>query len=318
MSKPVKWGVLGYAGIARKEVIPAMVEAQNAVPYAIASRDVGKLDTAVQTFGFAKTYQDYHALLADPEVEAVYIPLPNALHKEWALKAIRAGKHVLCEKPLAQTEEDCREMLNAAQQAGVLLGEAFMYRFANRTALLKKLLNEKTIGEITSVYASHRFVLKDVKNVRVNAQLGGGSIWDVGCYPVNIIGMIMNDEPVLICAQKVEFQNVDFALSAVLKYPNGAICTLSCGFNGQCALLTEINGTEGSLVLTDAFGDSNAPIQLVQNEQTTFIPVPACHRYTMEIEAFSHSIRTGEPLPYDAHEALRNTRVINRILEAAK
>lgn len=318
MPNPVKWGVLGYAGIARKEVIPAIIEAENAVPYAIASRDVSKLDTAVQTFGFVKTYQDYQALLSDPDVEAVYIPLPNALHKEWTLKALRAGKHVLCEKPLAQTEDDCREMLDAAKQAGVLLGEAFMYRFANRAAVLKKLLDAGTIGKVTSVYASHRFVLKDAKNVRVNAQLGGGSIWDIGCYPVNIIGMIMDDEPVSICAQKIDFQNVDFALSAVLKYPNDAICTLSCGFNGQCALLTEINGTQGSVILTDAFGDSDAPLQLIQNEQITLIPVPACHRYTMEIEAFSRSIRTGEPLPYDAHEALRNTRVINRILEAAK
>lgn len=318
MSKPVKWGVLGYAGIARKHVIPAMVEAENALPYAIASRDVGKLDDAVRTFSFSKTYQDYHTLLTDSEVEAVYIPLPNALHKPWALEALRAGKHVLCEKPLAQTEEDCRAMLEAAQQSGVLLGEAFMYRFANRVAILKKLLDDEAIGKVTSIYASHHFVLKDAKNVRVNAQLGGGSIWDIGCYPVNIISMIMGDDPISICAQKIDFQNVDFALAAVMKYANDAICTISCGFNGQGALLTEINGTEGSLILSDTFGDSDIPIQLIHNGETTLIPVPACHRYTMEIEAFSNSVRNGSPLPYDAHEALRNTRIINRILEAAK
>ncbi len=318
MTRPVRWGVLGYAGIARNQVIPAIVEAQNAAPFAVASRSREKLDAAVRKFGFERAYDTYEALLRDEDVEAVYIPLPNALHKEWTIKAIAAGKHVLCEKPLALTPEDCEEMIAAAEEKGVLLGEAFMYRFANRAMKLQELVKDGAIGEIRSIYASHRFVLNDSGDIRVNAALGGGSLWDVGCYPVNLIGMLLDAEPVSVRAEKLDFQGVDNALSAVLRYESGALCTLSCGFNGQCALLAEINGTKGSLILTDAFGDSDAPIVLRAGGREEKVPVPACHRYTMEVESFSDCVQNGGKLPYDVRESVRSARIIRRILKAAE
>lgn len=314
----VKWGVLGYAHIASTEVLPAIMEATNACPYAIASRNVDKLYEADRSFGFRKGYNSYEALLADPQVDAVYIPLPNALHKEWTLKAIAAGKHVLCEKPLAQTPEDCQEMIAAAKAKKVLLTEAFMYRFANRVAILRELIRNGEIGEVRSIYASQRFVLSDAGNVRVNQGLGGGSLWDVGCYPVNLIGMILEQEPTDVCAFKQEFQGVDSALCAILRYPGGVLCAINSGFDAQSGHLAEIMGTKGSLVVPNTFGDHDDPIQLVHDGSTTLIPVPACHRYTMEIEAFSNAVLRGSPLPYDTSEAIRNTRVINQILEVAK
>lgn len=314
----LKWGVLGYAGIARNHVIPAMVEADNAVPYAIASRSVEKLDDAVTQFGFRRAYQDYEALLADSKVQAVYVPLPNALHKEWALKAMRAGKHVLCEKPLAQTPEDCQEMIDAARACGVVLMEAFMYRLTPRVQKLRELIDAGAIGELRAIYSSHRFCLTDHKNVRVNATLGGGSLWDVGCYPVNLIGLLTGCEPLEIRALREEFQGVDASLSAVMRYPGGVMCTLSCGFDSQCAMVTEINGTQGSLVLTDTFDESDAPIRLIRDGREDQIAIAACHRYTLEIEDFGKAVLTGRPLIYNTDETVRNTRVINRILEAAK
>ena len=318
MKSPVRFGVLGYAGIAKKHLIPAMLEANNAVPYAIASRSEEKLEEAVSQFGFKKAYSSYEELLADPDVDAVYIPLPNGLHKEWTIKAAKAGKHVLCEKPLALTEEDCLEMIEACREHGVQLMEAFMYRFTTRIAKLKELLASGVIGEVKHIGSTWRFVLTDNKNVRVSEELGGGSLRDVGCYPVNLIGMILQDEPISICAQKVTFQGVDLALSAVLKYNNDILCTISSGFNSQSTILTEINGTQGSLVLRDTFDQTNTPILLVKDGVTTEIPVQACKRYVLQIEAFSKALLDGSEMPLSLDETVRNNRLIQRILQAAE
>lgn len=318
MNSPIRFGVLGYAGIAKKHLIPAMQKAGNAIPYAIASRSKEKLKEALSLFGFQKTYSSYEELLRDPDVDAVYIPLPNGLHKEWTIKAARAGKHVLCEKPLALTEEDCLEMIEACRENKVMLMEAFMYRFTTKTKKLQELLHSGVIGDIKHIGATWRFVLEDNSNVRLNESLGGGSFRDVGCYPVNLIGMILNDEPLSVCAKKVSFQGVDMALSAVLKYKNDVLCTISSGFNSQSGILTEINGSKGSLILRDTFDGTDIPILLVQEGVTTEIPVEACSRYVLQIEAFSKALLEGLDSPLDLRESVRNNRLIARILAAAE
>jgi len=322
MSKQIKWGVLGYAGIAKKKLIPALMESEYAMTYAVASRSAQKLQEAKEQYGFQRFYEDYDALLKDPEVEAVYIPLPNALHKEWTLKALCSGKHVLCEKPMAQTPQDCQEMIECAKKNNVLLVEAFMYRFGKRMEIVSQLLKDGVLGEIRAIYSSHRFVLHDHKNVRVNASLGGGSIWDVGCYPVNLIGLIMGCEPVSIKTEKIDFQGVDASLSSVLRYENGTICTINCGFGAQGINLTEISGDKGVMVIRNTFSDMDepepAPILLIRDGKTEEIPVPAFHTYTMEVDAFCKALLNGRMLEYDTQESVRTARVINRILESAK
>lgn len=318
MGEKIRWGILGYAGIAYHHLIPAMVEAHNAEPYAIASRSAEKLAEAKQKFGFQALYNDYAELLRDPQVQAVYIPLPNALHKEWAIRAAEAGKHILCEKPMAQSEADCREMIAAAKQHNVKLMEAFMYRFTTRIRKLKELLDAGAVGKVRHINSTQRFLLKDAGDVRVNASLGGGSLWDVGCYPINIIGFIMGEEPVSVCAQQVTFQGVDNALSAVLKYADGTICTASSGFDAQSTLLTEINGTEGSIIMRDSFIDTDTPILLIKDDKTQEIPVEACKRYVLEVESFSKAILTDTAPLLDPEETVRNVRIINRILEVAQ
>ncbi len=318
MNEKIRWGVLGYAGIAYKHVISAMVEAKNAVPYAIASRSKEKLMDAKEKFGFQKTYEDYASLLQDPDVDAVYIPLPNALHKEWTIKAARAGKHVLCEKPLALTEADCLEMIAVCKECGVKLMEAFMYRLTTRTKKLKELLDSGVIGEVMHINSTQRFLLKDNGNVRVSEALGGGSLRDVGCYPINIIGMIIKDEPVSFCAQKVMFQGVDKALSAVLKYKSGAICTASSGFDACSTLLTEINGTQGTIIMRDSFIDTDVPILLIKDGVTTEVPIQACKRYVLEVEEFSDAVLCDREPALDLNEVVRNNRLIEKILEVAQ
>ncbi|HSK70042.1 MAG TPA: Gfo/Idh/MocA family oxidoreductase, partial [Candidatus Limnocylindria bacterium] len=195
MERKIRFGILGYARIARLSVIPALLQARNAEPYALASRKEQGRTEAKEKFGFAKVYEEYDELLADPDVDAVYIPLPNHLHREWTVRAARAGKHVLCEKPMGLSRAECEEMARACEENGVLLMEAFMYRFTTRTRKVRELLDAGAVGEVRRVSSSFRFVLDRPGDVRLNPEMGGGSLWDVGCYPVNFAGMVMGEEP---------------------------------------------------------------------------------------------------------------------------
>lgn len=318
ISTPLRFGILGYARIARLHVIPAMLEAKNAVPYAIASTNPEKLAQAQADFPIQKTYDNYDSLLNDPDIDAVYIPLPNSLHKEWTIKAAKAKKHVLCEKPMALTEADCLEMIAACRENGVKLMEAFMYRFTLKTAKLKELLAAKVIGDVKHIHSTFRFVMRPGPNIRLDPQLGGGSLWDVGCYPVNLIGMIMQDEPISVCAMKTASKGVEYALDAVLKYKSGAICTLGSGFDSNSAQLTEINGTEGTLLVQDTFDGTGLPMLLYKDGKVTEMPIPDSKRYVLELEDFSDAVISNREPSFALSETVRNIRLINRILSAAQ
>ncbi len=317
MEKKINFGILGYARIAKNHVIPGILGAKNAHLYAVASTNVNRREEAMKDFPFEKAYDSYQALLEDPKVDAVYIPLPNSLHKEWTVKAARAGKHILCEKPLALSLKDVDEMIEAAKENGVKLMEAFMYRFTTRTRKLKELLAEGVIGEIKHINSTFRFKLDDLSDIRLNKELGGGSLWDVGCYPVNLIGMMMQDEPEAVCALKVDRQGVDDSLSAVLRYKNGVIATVNAGFNSASCMFTEINGETGTLLIRDSFDQTDTPILLVKEGKTTEIPVPASLRYVAEVEDLSEAILNGREPGISLAETRRNIGVILRILEAA-
>ncbi len=318
MNNPVRFGILGYARIARLSLIPAMLQAKNTVPYAIASTDPVKLLGAKADFPFEKAYGDYEALLGDPDVDAVYIPLPNSLHREWAIKAARAKKHVLCEKPMALTEADCLAMIDACRDNGVKLMEAFMYRFTPKTAKLMELIASGAIGEVRHMHSSFRFVMGEGPNIRLDPALGGGSVWDVGCYPINLIGMIMGEEPESVCAMKTESRGVEFSLDAVLKYKNGALCTLGSGFDSHSFQLTEINGTKGTLLVQDTFDGTGLPIRLYRDGAFSDIPVAECNRYVVQLEAFAAALISGREPAFSPYDTVRNIRLINRILQAAR
>lgn len=318
MENKIRFGVLGCAGIAVKHVIPAMIHACNAEPYAIASRSQEKVDSAIAEFGFKKGYMSYDDVLSDPDVDAVYIPLPNALHKEWVIKAANAGKHILCEKPLGLGAFEVEEMIETAQRNNVKLMEAYMYRFTSRTQKLKELLDNKVVGEISQVISNYSFYLEDYSNIRVNSSLGGGSLHDVGCYPVNLLGWITNDYPKSIVAQMIEKNGVDISLTASLRYKNGIMGTVNCSFLGESEEVTEITGTKGTLIIRDTYYDSNLPILFYSGDNETVYPVEACERYTKEIEAFSDCILNNKDVPLSLSESIRNNRLIEEIYKAAK
>ena len=322
MNRQVQWGVLGYAGIARKQVLPALKNCPEAILYAIASRSREKREAAVEAFGFAKSYASYEALLEDPAVDAVYIPLPNLLHREWVIKAAQHKKHILCEKPLSLSAGDCNEMIRAAREHGVFLMEAFMYRFTNRTAKLKEILASGVLGDIRAVKSSYRFKMDsfETDNIRLNKDLAGGALHDVGCYPVNVIQMIMGASPVKVKALKDSYRGVDISLSAVLKYGNGVIATLDCGFDSQSCLLTEISGTRGSLVMRDTFLDTEAPVITVMNSTgtVTHYEIAASKRYEDEVNAVTNAILDGKKELLPLEESVRNNQLIADILAAAE
>jgi len=318
MERKINYGILGFARIARDKVIPGILEAENARLYAVASTNARRRQEAADTFSFEKVYDSYQALLQDPEVDAVYIPLPNTLHKEWSIKAARAGKHILCEKPLALSLQDVDEMTQAARENQVLLMEAFMYRFTARTRKVKGLLDEGAVGEIRHINSTFRFHLEDLSDIRLNQALGGGSLWDVGCYPVNFLGLVMGEAPEAVCALKAERQQVDDSLSAVLRYKSGVIATISSGLNSASCMLSEINGTQGTLIIRDTFDDTTTPILLVKDGQTTEIPVAPSKRYVGEVEDLSEAILKGHEPGFGLEETRRNIGIILRILEAAK
>ena len=318
MSEKIRFGVLGCAGIALKHVIPAIIEASNAEPYAIASRSEEKLNAVAEKFSFKKAYKSYDELLDDENVDAVYIPLPNALHKEWVIKAAKARKHILCEKPLALTEEDVKAMTGEAEKNNVKLMEAYMYRFTPRTKVLKELLENNVVGEISQIISNYSFYLEDYNNIRVNSALGGGALHDVGCYPVNLMGWITNDYPISIVAQMVERNGVDISLTASLKYKSGIMGTVNCSFLGDSEEMTEITGTKGTLIIRDTYYDTDLPILFYHGDKETVYPVEKCNRYTEEIQAFAECILNDTPVPLSLEESARNNRLIAEIYKEAK
>jgi D-xylose 1-dehydrogenase (NADP+, D-xylono-1,5-lactone-forming) len=317
MNTKIKWGILGYAGIARKNVLPEMKNASNAVFYAIASRDPAKLEECRKAYNPSRLYNSYDGLLNDPDVEAVYIPLPNHMHMEWSVKAMRKGKHVLCEKPIALNTAECRAMLDESRKNGVKLMEAFMYRYSDRTRKLKALLESQVIGEIKAIRSCFRFLLDRPADYRLKPEMGGGSLYDVGCYPVNFISMVLGKEPVSMDAACVKHNGVDTGFAAVLKYPGDVLCTIESGFNSSFRAVSEVIGTKGLIEVPDTFMGSKGFITVTSGGGVRKIPVKRSARYRLEIEDFSGAIiQNREPL-LNMDESLRNIGTIEQLMKKA-
>jgi D-xylose 1-dehydrogenase (NADP+, D-xylono-1,5-lactone-forming) len=317
-TRKVKWGILGYARIARETIIPAIMRSSNAEFYAIASRDKTKIEECRSKYAFSKAYESYEAILDDPDVEAVYIPLPNAMHREWTIKAAKKGKHVLCEKPVALNSGECREMINVCRDNNVYLMEAFMYRYTDRIRKVREIISSGVLGEIKYINSCFRFLLTNPLSIKLKPELGGGSLYDVGSYPVNFIGMVTGEEPVSISAECIKENGIDVILSAVLKYQSGIIAALHCGFNAQKRIYSEITGTKGSLEIPDTFLDDEGYISLVTDKGIEKIAVARSDRYCLEIEDFSNAVLTGGKPYLVIEESLLNSTVLERILEKIK
>jgi len=325
--KKIRWGVLGYARIASESVIPALLRADNSELHALASRDQEKLAVARTRYSIPTTYVGYEALLCDPEIDAVYIPLPNNQHREWTIRAAEHGKHVLCEKPLGLNAAEVRDMIAACSTNKVTLMEAFMYRYTDRIAKVRGVLRSGALGEIKFVEATFRYPLDRPESIKWNPSLGGGSAYDVACYPINLIGLIADTcagkpgsgeiHPESVSAECVRAGGIDVIFSGLMKYSSGLLAAVHSGFNAQKHVMAQIVGTKGILDIPETYFDLAGSLTLSFGEERQEIPVTKSDRYRHEIEDFADAILQGRPPACGLAETLRNAEVLDRLFAAA-
>ena len=318
--RKVKWGVLGTADIARGQTIPGMQQAEHCELYAIAGRKLEKAQSYQQQFGFRKAYGSYDELLADPEVEAVYIPLPNDLHCEWSIRALKAKKHVLCEKPLAVSEAQVQEMFRAAEENGVLLMEAFAYLHSPFVKAVKAELDAGVIGEIRYFESAFITGRRPDTDIRLRKETYGGAFYDLGCYPLSMAMWMLGKEPdeVRAIAQFSEKQ-IDLFTSALLLYQNGMVANIDCGMLLPTNRLDRfhVHGTLGEIVSPVEFNQAGEiPYTVIRNGVHETKTVNAPNNYSLESEQLSRCILTGEKPHVTKEFSLLVARVTDRIMQA--
>ena len=316
--KKVRWGVIGTADIARGQTIPGMRLAEHCELYAVAGRNPEKAESYRKEFGFRKAYGSYGELLADPEVEAVYIPLPNDLHCEWTIKALKAKKHVLCEKPLAVSEEQAKEMFRTAEENGVLLMEAFAYLHSPFVQAVKDEIDSGAIGEVRYIESAFITGRRPDTDIRLRKETYGGAMFDLGCYDVSMILRILGKEPEEVIAQAYfSEKGIDLFTTAMLLFGGGIMAKADCGMvlpDGRQDRLY-ISGTQGEIISSTEFNQcGETDYTVVSGGVHTVKKVSAQNNYMLETEQLSRCILDGET-PYVSKEfSLMTARVTDRIL----
>ncbi|HEU5012748.1 MAG TPA: Gfo/Idh/MocA family oxidoreductase [Roseiflexaceae bacterium] len=319
---PVRWGVLSTANIGRAAVIPAIHGARNSTLVAVASRDGERARAFADANTIPQAYGSYEALLAADDIDAVYIPLPNSMHKEWVIKAAQAGKHVLCEKPLALDADECMAMEAAANKAGVLLMEAFMYRFHPRTERVQAIVRSGLLGDVKLVRAAFTFRVTNPHNIRFQADLGGGALMDVGCYCVNIGRTLADAEPVEAQAFATwSASGVDEQLLGMLRFPNGMALQFDCALTLARRETYEVVGTDGVLEVPAAFlpGTGDMTITINRGRHGTDVEqISGVDEYQLMVEHFADCILHNHAPRYTASEAAANMRAIEALQRSAR
>jgi D-xylose 1-dehydrogenase (NADP+, D-xylono-1,5-lactone-forming) len=316
MSDPVRWGVISTADINRK-LIPGVQASERADLIAVASRERSRAEAYAKEWGIERAYGNYEELLDDPDVEAVYIPLPNTLHCEWSIRALEAGKHVLCEKPLSRHPDEVDAAFDVADRAGRFLMEAFMYRHNPQTALLERLVGEGAIGELRLVRSAFGYSLYDETNIRLRPDVEGGALMDVGCY--NVSGSrLLGGEPRHVYGEAwFGPTGTDWVFTGILRFPAEVIATFDCGtaVSGRDEL--EAIGSDGSLFLDDPWHAVDPVIEIRRDGEVERIELERADSYRLEVENLSDAIRgEGTPLLGRA-DALGQARVLEALYESA-
>jgi D-xylose 1-dehydrogenase (NADP+, D-xylono-1,5-lactone-forming) len=310
------WGIISTADINRK-VIPGAKASPEVDLVAVASRDQGRADGYAREWGIERAYGSYEALLADPDIEAVYISLPNNMHCEWSIKSVEAGKHVLCEKPMSWTPSEVEEAFDAADRAGLVLMEGFMWRYHAQTDALVRLAGE--IGPLRVVHACFGFSLPaaDTGNVRLQADLDGGALMDVGCYCVSALRLLCG-EPERVTGEAVERAGVDGRFAGVLRFPGDVLGTFDCGFDVPPRGSLEVVGEGGTVLAGDPWHGVAPRLTLTRpGEAAEEITVVAANPYALELSDVSAAIRGAGGPRLGRDDALGQARTIAALYEAA-
>ena len=329
MTDRVRWGILGNATIARKCVIGAIQKSRNGIVHALATRSPADAAEVVAKNGIGNVYNGYEAVLRDPAVDAVYVPLPNHMHLPWTLKALSAGKHVLCEKPLACNVGQARAMAARAKEAGLLLMEAFMYRFHPRSRQIKQRVDQGDIGKpclARSAFCYHMDddILRSGNNARLKPDMGGGALLDVGCYSVSVVRWLMGAEPTAVQAQAVYHSaGVDMHLVGALRFEGGKLAVLEASFISALQQTYSVVGSDGAIDLPhDAFipweKDAVYTLRKKDEEVGEEHIIQGADEYQLMVEHFSDAILDRTELGCTPYESIANMRVLDALSEAAK
>ena len=318
--RKIRWGVLGTAGIAYGQTIPGMQLAEHCELYARAGRKIEKAEQYQQQFGFKKAYGSYDELLADPEVEAVYIPRPNHIHCEWTVKALKAKKHVLCEKPLALNAAQAAEMFAAAEENGMLLMEAYAYLHSPFVQAVKAEIDAGAVGEIRYLESAFITGRRPDTDFRLHKEFGGGAQYDLGCYAVSMALRLLGKEPDTVLAHaQFSDKGVDLFSSALLLYENGPVANLDCGMLPQIGRMDRFHlfGTKGEIHSPVEFNQcGELPYTIIRNGEKETKTVTAPNNYMLEVEQLSRCVLTGEKPFVSKDFSLMAARVTDRILDA--
>lgn len=314
----MRFGILSTAKIGRKDVIPAIQRSQHEV-HAIASRDAERAAEVAATFDIPRSYGSYDALLEDGDIDAVYNPLPNALHDEWTRRAADAGLHILCEKPLTATAPAAAELHDYCAERGVTVMEAFMYRFHPRTERAVEIAGEELEG-VHAVDATFKFALRGrPDDIRLDPALDGGSVMDVGCYAISAARLFLG-EPDRVFARTHDSRNcgVDTDMAAILEYDDGALARVASGFDTPATQTYRVEAENGWMEVEEAFdvdGSAELTYAVDGREVTeTFDPVD---QYTLEVEHFAEAVSAGHAPRIDRAETVANMAVIDAIYQSA-
>lgn len=320
-TRRLRWGILGAANI-NKRLIPAMQASRNGDVVAIASRSQDKANHAAQQFGIPQAYGSYEALLADPTIEAVYNPLPNHLHQPWTVAALAAGKHVLCEKPLALDAEEAQAMRDAAAQHALCLMEAFMYRFHPRMRELRRLLDEGVIGDVHFINAVFSFQMTNLQNIRLDPTMGGGAIMDIGSYGLNFSRYIAGVEPseVFAFGEYGKVSTVDESVTITMRFPNGILAHVDCSFRVPRRMWAEVVGSAGRIVVPSAWLPGMAETILAIDRSDSApetLKFAGIDQYQIMVEEFAEAVMSQQPVPLPVTDAVNNMRVIDAVRRSA-
>ena len=321
--KKIRWGVLSTAKIAIEEVIPAMQLGEYCKFTAIASRQLEKAQAAARRLGIEKAYGSYEELLADCDVDAVYLPLPNHLHVPWAIKALKAGKHVLCEKPLGLNAAEAQELLEASRKFPRLkVMEAFMYRHHPQWQWAKKRVSEGKIGELRTIHSFFSYYNSDPNNIRNKADIGGGGLMDIGCYCISLSRFIFGAEPRRVCGIREEDpeMKIDRLTSGLLEFTNGT-STFTCATQLVPYQRVNIFGTKGRIEIEIPFNpppDRSCKIWYGDDARIEEVILEICNQYTIQGDLFSRAVLEDREVPTPLEDAVANMQVIDALVRSAR
>lgn len=316
----IHWGILSTAKIGREHVIPAIQAGKNCTVAAIASRRREQAQQVAEALSIPKTYGSYEELLADDEIQAIYNPLPNHLHIPWSLKAVEAGKHILCEKPIALTADEAAPLLDACQKQGVLLMEAFMYRMHTQWVTAKQMVKDGKIGTLKAIQTFFSYTNLDPGNIRNKADIGGGGLMDIGCYPISAARFLFDAEPTRVMAmvERDPTFKTDVLTSGMMQFDAGQ-AAFTCSTQLTPYQRVNIFGTEGRIEIMIPF---NAPettptrIYHEANGRIEEIELAVCNQYQAQAELFSQAILEGSAAPTPPQDAIANMRVIDAMFRS--